>query len=107
MTKLFAVLLAGLFSVGTFAQTPGSAAPKDAGTQTPAAKGQRKAEATVDERKAANPGVAPAATPTPGGNAANAAGSTMPVTTKAQKTAEAKKAKRKHGKAAGQGKTPT
>ncbi|MDB5911893.1 MAG: hypothetical protein JWP22_568, partial [Ramlibacter sp.] len=69
--------------------------------------GAAQGEAAVDERKAANPGVAPAATPTRGGIAANAAGSSMPITTKAQKAAEAKKAKRKHGKAAGQGKTPT
>ncbi len=103
MTKLLAVLLAGLFSVGVYAQTPGSGVPKDTPGATPATKSQEKAQAKVD----AKTGVAPKATPTPGGDAAAAAGSTMPVETKAQKAAQTKKAKRKVKKAPEQGKTPT
>lgn len=103
MTKLLAVLVAGLFSAVAFAQTPGSAVPKDTPGATPTTKGQAKAQANVDAKS----GIAPKATPTPGGNAATAAGSTMPVATKAQKSAEAKKAKRKVKKAPEQGKTPT
>ena len=107
MTKLLAVLIAGLFSAGAFAQTPGSAVPKDTPGATPTTKPQAAAESKAEARKAAKPGVAPKATPTPGGDAATAAGSTMPVETKTQKAAEAKKAKRKVKKAPGQGKTPT
>jgi hypothetical protein len=107
MTKLLAVLIAGLFSTAVFAQTPGSAVPKDTPGATPTTKGQAKAHAKVTARKEANKGVAPAATPTPGGNAAAAAGSTMPVETKVQKVAEKRKTARKSGKAAHPTKTPT
>jgi hypothetical protein len=107
MTKLPGVLLAGLFATAVFAQTPGSAVPKDTPGATPTTKPQAKAEAKVSARKKAHKGVAASATPTPGGNAATASGSTMPVDTAAQKSAETKKATRKHGKTAKQGKTPT
>ena len=107
MKRVLAVLIAGLFSAGVFAQTPGSAVPKDTPGATPMTKSQSRAEAKVHAREAAKPGIAPKATPTPGGDAATAAGSTMPVETKAQKAAETKKAKRKVKKAPEQGKTPT
>jgi len=75
--------------------------------QEPPTKPQAAAESKAEARKAAKPGVAPKATPTPGGDAATAAGSTMPVETKAQKAAEAKKAKRKVKKAPGPGQDTT
>ena len=106
MTKLFAVLVAGMLSAGAFAQAPGSGTPKDTPGATPTTKSQAAAQGKVEAREAAKPGVAPKTTPTPGGNAATAAGSTMPVDTKAQKAAERKKAKRKIKKAPEQGKTP-
>lgn len=109
MTKLLAVLIAGLFSAGAYAQATNAPPPATPGG--PATKAQAKAEAKVEARKEAKPGATPAATPTPGRDAAAAAGSTMPVETKAQKAGEANKAKRKAKrpgrKAADQGKTPT
>jgi hypothetical protein len=106
MTKLLAILIAGLFSAGAFAQASPPATPGG-----PATKSQSNADAKVEARKEAKPGVKPSATPTPGGNAATASGSTMPVETKAQKASQGKKAKRnaKHPgrKGTTQGKTPT